>query len=163
MGYIYIWLCPKQAQFLSPNAWNIRPNSSIHSLPLLYYALHSLIMYVPHDALGSCGSVFRMLINNVMENSEQTLIEIKTWIKPPSVTAIFTTEQALPREHSWALRYSWDLDNPLRIYLGSLEQLKVPARMPNLDTFFTIFSQWTLPTSGLLSFAMTYCQKEIII
>lgn len=71
-------------------------------------------------------------------------------------------QEALLLEYSSALNIL-DLDNPLRIYLGSLEQLKVPVRMPNLDTFFTIFSQWTLPTSGLLSFAMTYCQKKIIV
>lgn len=47
-----------------------------------------------------------------------------------------------------------------KAHLGSLEQLKVPVRIPNLDTFFTIFSQWTFPTSGLLSLAMTYGQKE---
>jgi len=68
-----IQLHSKQAQFLSTNA--LRPDSSTHSLSLLYDAPHSLIMYFPHDALASCRPVFTMLINNAAENSEEALAE----------------------------------------------------------------------------------------
>lgn len=89
-GAIYIQLCPTQAGFLSPNAWTIRPNLSIPSFPLLYDTLRSLIMHFPHGALGGCRSMSTMLINHVRENSEQTSVNRKPWIKPPSVTATFT-------------------------------------------------------------------------
>lgn len=91
-GYIYTALS-YTSKILVPKCLAIRPNSLIPSLPLLYYTLHSLIMHFPHAALGCCRSMSMILINHVMENSEQTSLKIKPWRKPPSVTATFTHRQ----------------------------------------------------------------------
>lgn len=54
------------------------------------------------------------------------------------------------------MKFAFSAFNKNRSHLGSLEQLKVPVRMPNLETFWTIFPQLALVSNGSRSFAITY-------